>query len=372
MHLVAHGERTWVHRRAHLCSAIRALVQFDGREQADLLVHLLKWVALGCVIGVLAGLSSAGFLFTLDHATDFRIDRPWMLWLLPVAGLFVGSCYHYVGGTSGAGNNLILDEIHEPRTWIPKRMTALVYGGTILTHLAGGSAGREGTAIQMSGSLTDAASRVLRLGREDRRIMLVAALAGGFGAVFGVPIAGCVFGLEVQSVGRLRYDALVPALTASLVGDLVVRAIGVHHTATPVLGSFDLTGELVAKVALAGLAFGLTALVFAELTHGIKRVFAATVPWPPLRPFIGGVMIIGLTYLVGTRDYNGLSLPLITDSLAGGAGIVGFAFALKLLFTAVTLGAGFQGGEVTPLFVIGATLGAVLGRLLGVPVEIMA
>ncbi len=372
VHLVEHDERTWVHRKAHLYSSLRALLQFDLQEQADLFAHLLKWIALGVIVGVLAGLSSAGFLYTLERATDFRVDHPWMLWLLPLAGLVVGLTYHYIGHTSSGGNNLILDEIHEPRAWVPKRMALLVYGGTVITHLFGGSAGREGTALQMSGSLTDGASRVLRLEGDDRRIMLIAALAGGFGAVFGVPIAGCVFGLEVQSVGRLRYDALVPALTASVVGDLVVRGVGIHHTAMPALGSLHITVALIAKVAVAGLACGLTALVFTELTHGIKRVFGATVAWAPLRPFIGGVMIVGLTYLVGTRDYNGLSVPLITKALAGGAGIVAFAFVLKLLFTAVTLGSGFPGGEVTPLFVIGATLGAVLGRPLGVPVEIMA
>lgn len=372
VHLVGHAERTWLHRRAHLYSSVRALVQIDLREQAELIVHLLRWIVLGSIVGVLAGLSSAGFLLTLDWATDVRVDHPWMLWLLPFAGLVVGLAYHYVGHTSSGGNNLMLDEIHEPRAWVPKRMAPMVYGGTIVTHLFGGSAGREGTALQMAGSLTDGASRALRLDRDDRRIMLIAALAGGFGAVFGVPIAGCVFGLEVQSVGRLRYDAIVPALTASVIGDLVVRALGIHHTATPPLGSIDITGGLVAKVAVAGLAFGLTALVFAELTHGIKRVFGATVAWPPLRPFIGGVLVVGLSYFVGTRDYNGLSVPLITQSLAGGTGVVAFAFAFKLLFSAVTLGSGFQGGEVTPLFVIGATLGATLGHALGVPVEIMA
>lgn len=372
VYVVDRGDRTWVHHRAHLYSSFRALFQVDLREQADLGRHLAKWIMLGAIAGVLAGLSSAGFLWSLGLATQFRLDHPWMLWLLPLAGLAVGLAYHYIGHTASGGNNLILDEIHEPRAWVPKRMTPLVYLGTVITHLVGGSAGREGTALQMSGSLTDVTSRVLRLDPDDRRIMLIAALAGGFGAVFGVPFAGCVFGLEVQSVGRLRYDALVPALTASLIGDLVVRGLGVHHTATPHLGSIDVTGALVAKVALAGLAFGLTALVFTELTHGIKRIFAATVVWPPLRPFIGGSAIVGLTYLVGTRDYNGLSLPLITKSLTGGVGIIAFAFALKLLFTAITLGAGFQGGEVTPLFVIGATLGAVLGRVLGVPVEILA
>lgn len=169
-------------------------------------------------MGILAGLSSAAFLATLEWATDTREELPWLLWLLPLAGLAMGLIYHYGGGDAAAGNNLILDEIHEPRDWIPRRMAPLIYVGTVVTQLFGGSAGREGTALQMSGSLTDTFSRVARLTPSDRRVMLIAALSGGFGAVFGVPVAGFVFGLEVHTVGRLRYDALLAALTASMVG----------------------------------------------------------------------------------------------------------------------------------------------------------
>ncbi len=201
---------------------------------------------------------------------------------------------------------------------------------------------------------------------------MIASIAGGFGSVFGVPIAGCIFALEVQSIGRIRYDALVAALTASIVGDIVVRGLGVHHEATPQLAKVDMTTPLFAKVVLAGLVFGVVAFLFAEVTHRVHGVFARTVRWAPARPLIGGLLVIGLTYAVGTRDYLGLSLPLVSRSLAGGAGVVLFAFALKLLFTSVTLGSGFVGGEVTPLFVIGATLGASLGRILGVPIPLLA
>lgn len=327
--------------------------------------HIAKWVVLGSVVGVLAGLSSAAFLATLEWAITTREQLPWLLWLLPVAGLAMGLVYHYGGGDAVAGNNLILDEIHEPRDWIPRRMAPLIYVGTVVTQLFGGSAGREGTALQMSGSLTDAFSRVARLNQADRRIMLVAALSGGFGAVFGVPVAGFVFGLEVHSVGRLRYDALVAALTASVVGDLVVTGVGVTHTVTPEVIPAGITPGLVAKVVLAGVIFGMVARVFMASTHLVRRIYQRVGAWPPLRPFVGGVAIIGLTYLVGNRDYNGLSLPLITASLAGGVGVMALAFAWKLVFTSVTLGSGFQGGEVTPLFVIGATLGVTLAGVLG-------
>jgi H+/Cl- antiporter ClcA len=358
--------------RSRIYATARELIQFDIGEQVRLIAYLVKFAALGAVVGVLAGASSAGFLTSLSWATRTREDHSWLLFLLPAAGFVIGIGYHYGGGTASQGNNLIIDEIHDPRDWIPRRMAPLVYVGTLLTHLFGGSAGREGTAIQMSGSLTDGFSRLARVSQPDRRLLLIAAIAGGFGAVFGVPLAGCVFALEVQAVGRMRYDALVPALSASIVGDQVVRAFGVHHTPLPHIAEIDMTAPLLGKVVLAGLAFGLTSVAFSELAHGLKHAFATWVRWPPLRPLLGGLVIIGLTYLVGSRDYLGLSVPLITKSLAGGAGVIAFAFALKLLFTAITLGSGFPGGEVTPLFVIGGTLGATLGRVLGVPIPLMA
>ena len=336
-----------------------------------MVLHLLRWIGLGAVVGVIAGVSSAAFLAALSWVTDVRIDHGWLLYLLPVGGLVVGLLYHHLGGRSAGGNSLIIEEIHDPTDWVPRRMAPLILLGTLLTHLFGGSAGREGTAIQMSGSLTDLFSRLVRLGPEDRRLMLIAAIAGGFGAVFGVPLAGCVFALEVQAVGRLRYDALVPALSASLVGDLVVRGLGVEHGLLPELVDPHLTAALAGKVALAGVAFALVGVAFVETTHGVQRLFHH-ISWPPARPMIGGLVVIALTAIVGNRDYLGLSLPLIAKATAGGAGVVAGAFALKLLFTAVTLGSGFVGGEVTPLFVIGATLGASLGRLLDVPVPLMA
>ncbi|HQV56419.1 MAG TPA: chloride channel protein, partial [Ilumatobacteraceae bacterium] len=300
-----------------------------------------------------------------------RLEHGWLLYVLPVGGLLTGLTYQLIGGRSAGGNSLIIDEIHQPSAWVPRRMAPLVFAGSTVTHLLGGSAGREGAAIQMSGSLTDALSRLLGLDRQDRRLMLIAAIGGGFGAVFGVPLAGCVFALEVQAIGRMRYDALVGALSASVVGDLVVRALGVAHTALPELGQIQMTWWLAIRVAIAGVAFAAASVVFVEAVHAVRRAFDR-VSWPPLRAVIGGAAVIGLVAMVGNRDYLGLSIPLIVKAAAGGTGVVGIAFALKLLFTAVTIGAGFQGGEVTPLFVIGATLGVTMGRLLDVPIPLMA
>lgn len=338
-------------------------------EQVDLVVHLLRWIVLGAVSGVLAGLSSFVFLEGLNRITEYRLDHDWLVWLLPVAGLVIGAAYHYLGGRAVEGNALLIDQIHEPTSWVPRRMAPLVLVGSWATHLFGGSAGREGTAVQMSGSLTDLFARTIRLDTNDRRLLLVTALAGGFGAVFGVPLAGAVFALEVQSVGRIRYEALVPALAASLIGDLVVHGLGYDHAALPQM-DIPLDGVLLAKVAVAGLAFGLAGAAFAELTDGVKAFLAGRIGWAPLRPVVGGVGVVGLAALFG-HDYLGLSLPLIDRSLSGDH--LSFAvFALKILFTALTLGCGFPGGEVTPLFVIGATLGSALAAPLHLDVTLLA
>jgi H+/Cl- antiporter ClcA len=340
-----------------------------GAEQLELALHLLRWIVLGSASGVLAGLSSYVFLEGLDKVTEFRIDHDWLVWLLPLAGLVIGLAHLYLGGRATEGSALLIEQIHEPTDWVPRRMAPLVLAGTWATHLFGGSAGREGTALQMSGSLTDLLARMLRLDRDDRRLLLAAALGGGFGAVFGVPLAGAVFALEVQSIGRLRYDALVPALAASLVGDLVVNGLGHDHPVRPQL-DIPLDAGLLARVALAGLAFGLAGAAFVELTHAVRTLLARRVRWSPLRPVVGGVAVAALALLCG-NDYLGLSLPLIDRGLAGDR--LSFAvFALKILFTAITLGCGFPGGEVTPLFVIGATLGSALASPLHLDVTLLA
>lgn len=335
--------------------------------------HIGRWIVVGSVVGVLAGLSSAAFLTSLDWATRTRSDLPWLLWLLPAAGFVVGLVYWWAGGLSARGNNLIIDEIHEPTAHLPRRMAPLVFVATVVTNLFGGSAGREGTALQMSASLSDGVfRRLLPVSTPERRTLLIAAISGGFGAVFGVPVAGAVFGLEVHSVGRIRHDAIVPALCASFVGDRVVHALGVPHLPVPVIGAVELDGWLLAKVVVAAVVFAWAAIAFVLLKDAVERTLARFVAWPPLRPLIGGTVVVAMTVIVGTRDYLGLSLPLIEQALAGGVGLAAFAFAGKLVFTAVTLGSGFQGGEVTPLFVIGSTLGASLAVVLDAPVPLFA
>jgi H+/Cl- antiporter ClcA len=339
--------------------------------RSDRLGALAQWIGLGALVGVVCGAASALFLWLLARATEYRVAHDSIVYALPLAGLALGAFYERFGQPIRGGNNLVIDTLHDDGPEIPLRMAPMVLAGTVLTHLFGGSAGREGTAVQMGASLTDWLSHRLGVSRAVRRQLLAAGVAGGFGAVFGTPVAGAIFGLEFVVLGRIEYEALPVALVASLVGDLTARALGVGHTHYPAAPHVALTPLLLAKWALFAVAMALATTAFIELTHGIKRHAERRVARLPLRMFAGGLAIVALWKLVGTGDYLGLGVPLIERAFIDPS-LPAHAFALKLLFTAVTLGAGFVGGEVTPLFVVGATLGSALSGPLGIPRELAA
>lgn len=357
---------------------------FDLREHLRSLRQLLIWTLLVIPVGILSGSASALFLWSLDRVTELHWQHGWLLFLLPIAGIIVGWAYQQVGKSAEGGNNLIIDQIHEPGGGVPSRMAPLILASTLVTHLFGGSAGREGTAVQMGGSLASAYGRLCRFGTENTRILLMAGVAAGFGSVFGTPLTGAIFAMEVLVIGRVQYEALIPVLVASLVGDFTCSAWGIHHSIYHI-GISDAAGlnamldlGLLAKVVLAAMAFGLTSKLFAELTHGLQHGLKKIAPSAPLRAALGGVLVIGLVYLVGTHDYLGLGVhgrtpesgTLLSSFHEGGA--TPWSWWWKLLFTAVTLAAGFKGGEVTPLFFIGAALGNTLAVLLGAPVDLFA
>jgi chloride channel protein, CIC family len=337
----------------------------------DRLVVLGQWLGLGSLVGAICGAASAAFLWLLERATTFRTEHEAIVYTLPLAGLAIGWIYERFGAPIKSGSNLIIDTVHDEGPELPLRMAPMVLIGTVLTHLFGGSAGREGTAVQMGASLTDWVSHRLKVGKHVRRQLLAAGVAAGFGSVFGTPIAGAVFGLELVVLGRIEYDALVPALVASVVGDLVTRALGIVHTHYPAATAVPLTPLLLGKWVVFAVGVALVTTAFIELVHFIKKRGETYLPRLPLRMFVGGLAVVGLWRLVGTSDYLGLGIPTIVRAFEDPA-LPSYSFALKLLFTAVTLGAGFLGGEVTPLFFVGATLGGVLARLLGIPLALGA
>jgi H+/Cl- antiporter ClcA len=311
------------------------------------------------------------FLELLDRVTELREeDAPWLVWLLAPAAFVIVAVYHHVGGRAAQGSALVVDQVHEPTDdGVPARMAPLVLFGTVAAHLFGASVGREGTALQMSGSVADSIARVGRFSVAHRRELLVAALAGGFGSVFGVPVAGAVFALEVPSVGRIRHDAVLAAFVASFSGDAVVRALGHEHAVRPVLElGVDLAHA--PRLAVAGVAFGLVATLFVRLTHALKRRGAELVGYPPVRAAMAGAAVTAFAVVVDDA-YLGLSLPLAAAALAGLA-VGPFVWAAKLFVTSVSLAGGLPGGEVTPLFVIGSTLGAALAGPLGLPSAALA
>ena len=350
--------------------------------------YLLKWTLLASLLGILTGSSCALFLWLLDHCSRWQAENSWLLWLLPIAGVLIGYVYSTFGKSTEAGNNLILNEIHEPGEGVPLRMVPLVLLSTLVTHLFGGSAGREGTAVQMGGSLAAGLSRLIpRMSIEDTKILLTAGIASGFAGVFGTPVAGMIFAMEVLTVGRLNSTSILPCMIASIAADQTCLAWGIGHThysiasllpagATSHLAPFE--ARLLLCTVLAGVAFGLASLMFTELSHFLSRQFKRLIPNPLLRPFLGGVLVIALFLIARTDDYLGLgvksadeqSVTIVRAFQAGGAET--WSWLWKLVFTVVTLSSGFKGGEVTPLFFIGATLGNTLSSFLGVPPDLFA
>lgn len=335
------------------------------------LAALGRWLLLGALVGAICGVASSAFLYALGYVTALREGHAALVWALPLAGLAIGALYERFGAPVRGGNDLVIDTLHDLGPRIPLRMAPMVLAGTVLTHLFGGSAGREGTAVQMGASLSDALAARLHAAPATRHALLAAGVAGGFGSVFGTPAAGTVFALELVVLGQLSYAALLPALAAALVGDLTTHALGPAHMVYAQLAPVPATPWLLLKWVPFAAAVALMVTAFIELTHWLKGMGAARIPRLPVRMMVGGALVVLGARLLGTDAYLGLSLPTLARALVDPT-LPAYAFAAKLLLTAITLGAGFLGGEVTPLFVMGAALGNLLAAPLALPLELAA
>lgn len=361
-------------------------IRWDIKEHFSLGKYVIRWFLLVLPMSALVGSAVALFLWMLHGATVLRWENPWLVFLLPLAGIAIVTSYTRFGKNAEGGNNLVMEQIHQPGGGIPKRMTPLVLLGTVVTHLFGGSAGREGTAVQMGGSIAQVFVRLFKLNQGDTRVLLSAGVAAGFGAVFGTPLTGAVFALEVLALGKMRYNALIPCLMGSIMGDFFCTAWGIGHTSYHISGVameivqpiFRIDPLLAGKIILASVAFGLAGFFFAELTHTFQKLFKRFISIYWLRPVVGAALVLGISWLLGTRDYLGIGVTtasgegvsIVNAFVAGG--VTPWSWFWKLLLTAITLSSGFKGGEVTPLFFVGATLGAALANLLGVPIDLLA
>jgi len=341
-----------------------------SNEHFALLRFTLRWLVLATVIGALAGSASALFLWSLDSATAYREAHRVIVWDLPLAGFAMAWIYLQFGQSVEAGNNLLIDEIHNPKSTVPLRMAPLILLSTVTSHLFGASVGREGTAVQMGGSLADQLAHALGLNQDNRRIVLMAGISAGFASVFGTPLAGAIFALEVLAIGRMRYGALWACTVAAVVGDQTTLLWGIQHThyaagTIPPIGLWGL-----GSAALAGTVFGLTGRWFASGTHRVSSWMKQHIAYAPLRPLLGGTVIAAALWFMDAWRYAGLGIPVMVEAFAQPLPVTDFSG--KLVFTIASLGSGFKGGEVTPLFYIGATLGNALAPWLQQPFALLA
>lgn len=322
-----------------------------------------RWLLVAALTGTVCGLVGSAFNLTVRWATQLRTAEPRLIWLLPLAGLAIAAIYR-ITGTEGEGTNKIIDSIHFGDK-VPVVLVPVIFVATALTHLFGGSAGREGAALQIGGGIGCRIGRLLRLDDKDMRLITLCGMSAVFAALFGTPLTAAVFALEVISVGILYYSGLVPCIVASLIAYGISWLLGIEPTHFTVALE-PLEAVMLLKVCLLALACALVSIMFCVAMHGTEQLAAEKIKSPYLRALVGGAVIIVLWQLLGTDMYNGIGTDTIVLALSGGE-LPQAAFLWKIAFTAVTIGFGFKGGEIVPTFFIGAALGCVLGPALGIP-----
>lgn len=322
-----------------------------------------KWLLVAVVTGVCCGLVGSAFHIGVHHVTELRAAKPWLLICLPVLGLSIVGFYKLTR-TEGKGTNDVIDAVHHGKP-LPLLLLPAIFLGTILTHLGGGSAGREGAALQMGGTIGFHVGRTLQLDDRDIRVATLSGMAAFFSALFGTPLAATMFAIMVISIGVLYHAAFIPCLTASLVAYWISLQMGVEPTrffmAAPALDAW----VMVRVVALAALC-ALVSVLFCNTIHFVELRLKYWFPNPWVRVVVGGLAVVLLSWVCQSGDYNGAGMEIVALAVEQGVAVPS-AFLWKILFTAVTLAAGFKGGEVVPSFFVGATFGCVVGPLLGLP-----
>jgi len=331
---------------------------------------LFKWLITCCTVGFSVGSICAFFLFSLNWVTTYRENNFWIIYGLPLAGLIIALSYQRWGNPSSKGNNLLIEEYLYPQRRIPLVMAPLVLFGTLLTHLFGGSAGREGTAVQIGGAISDQLNRWFNFDKTERRILISIGITAGFAAVFGTPLAGTIFGLEVLLIGKKRYFGLLPCMLTAYIANLSCQLWNIPHTHYPIHDSIPaLSLSNIGLSLIAGILFGAAAWLF-TLTGEFFSAQFKKIKFPLLRPVIGGIIIVITVVLLKSTKYIGLGIPMIQEAFNNPSDY--YDFLIKLVLTTFTLSAGFKGGEVTPLFFIGATLGSALSTIIPLPLGLLA
>ena len=328
-------------------------------------VTFVKWLLYSCLIGVVVGLVAVAFHLGIDLAAELRGEHPNIIWLLPLGGMAIVLLYRVCGMEKDRGTNLVLVAVRDAER-LKLRTAPLIFLSTILTHLVGGSAGREGAALQLGASLSAYAGRKLGLDELDGRIVVMCGMAAAFSALFGTPLTAAVFAMEVVTVGRMYYAAMVPCLLSSYTAALVAHGFGLHAIhGYPVHDALELDLTPILQTAALGVLCALLSILFCKVMHAAPKLYARYLPDPLARAAAGGALVLALTLAIGSQTYNGAGDGVIRQLLAGDT--IPEAFLLKILFTALTLGAGFRGGEIVPVLFTGCAFGTWAGPLLGLP-----
>lgn len=334
------------------------------REWNEHISVFLKLILFAVIIGVTVGIVGAAFHHSIEIATELRLEHPWLLYLMPLAGVVIIGSYRICGIEKDRGTNFVLTAVREDEPMY-LRKAPLIFISTVLTHLVGGSSGREGAALQLGGSISGKIGHAMGLGSKDKKLITMCGMAAGFSALFGTPITAAIFAMEVISVGVMYYAAIVPCVLGAIIATLVAQKLGGEVIAFALHEVPAMEGGAVVRVLILGILCSTISIIFCYVNHKTPKLYGKYLPNPLIRAAVGGLIVIVLTLLVGTREYNGAGMDVISRALQGEA--VPYAFALKILFTAITLGAGFKGGEIVPVFFTGATFGCVVGELLGLP-----
>ena len=322
----------------------------------------VKWVVFAILSGLVVGGVGTLFYFCMSLVTLVRTKNPEIIFLLPIGGLIIVGCYRLLHDEKDTGTNLVLSAIHSGDN-LPLRMAPLIFISTLITHLFGGSAGREGAALQLGGSIGNGLGRLFRFDEKDKHIMIMCGMSAAFSALFGTPMAAAIFSMEVVSVGIMHYAALVPCVISSLVAHAVASSFGVSQELFPIalIPTFHISSAVMISV-LAILCAGVS-ILFCVMLHQSEYLYKKFFKNPYVRVFVGGCIIIVLTLLVGNQNYNGTGIQIIAQCIDGT--VRPEAFFLKMVFTALTLGAGYKGGEIVPSFFTGAAFGCLFGNLTG-------
>lgn len=347
----------------------RGSVQYYYGEISRDVTNLFKWLFLAIVTGGIVGAASTLFSFTLKSVTGFRKSHSWIFLLLPVMGLIIVFLYDKFGKEDG-GTNQVLSTVRS-RDDVPLLSAPLIFVTTALTHLSGGSAGREGAAIQLGGSIANQLGRWIHLDEADRHVIVMCGMSAAFSALFGTPMAAAVFALEVVSVGVMYYTALMPCMIASLIASGFAAGMGITPESFHVVDIPVLTLETGLKMGIVAAGCAIVSILFCMVLNTTAHLYSKYIPNKYLRVVAGACLVIAITVILGTSDYMGAGAELIEAAVEEG-NVDKMAFFWKLILTALTMRAGFRGGEIVPSFCIGATFGCVMGNLFGISPSICA